>query len=114
MKEATFGKIIFAIILGIIPTVCSFFIIVLLLSYIHRALVEYNTPNRNYSAKLLLIEENGEKLDINDLEIYLSSIKVKKNVNGKEIEEDQQIYTRRVLNRNVPTNSNDPILYSKQ
>lgn len=112
IKQASFGKILVGLILGIIPTLCSFFIIVLLVNYIHRALFEYNTPNRSYSTKLYLIGENGEKFDINDFEVFCSSVKVKKNINGKEVEEEQQIYSRRALNRNIGVQSSDPIIYN--
>jgi hypothetical protein len=85
----------------------SFFVIVLIFSYIHRALFEYNTPNRNYTAKLYSIEENGEKIDVDNIEVSLLTVKLTKNVKGKEIVEEQQIYSRKAIARNVEVNSNE-------
>ena len=107
IKQADFGKVILGIILGCISAISSFFIIVLIFNYIHRALVEYNTPNRNYSTKLYSINENGEKIDVDNIEVSLSTVKLTKNVKGKEIVEDQQIYSRKAIARNVEVNSNE-------
>jgi hypothetical protein len=107
IKQAGFGKIILGIILGSTAAILSFFVIVLIFSYIHRALFEYNTPNRNYTAKLYSIEENGEKIDVDNIEVSLLTVKLTKNVKGKEIVEEQQIYSRKAIARNVEVNSNE-------
>jgi hypothetical protein len=96
VKKATIGKMILGFILGIIPPFCSFFMIVLMVSYIIRALTEYNLPNRAYEAKLFLIEDNGNKTDLNNIEIITKRTSVKKLVNNREVEEEIITYQRNV------------------
>ena len=101
VKEATFGKKILGFILGIIPPFCFFFLIVFIVSYIIRALTEYNTPNRAYEAKLFFIEDNGNKTDLNNIEIITKRTNIKKLVNNKEVEEEIITYHRNVKSTDV-------------
>ena len=101
VKEATFGKMILGFILGIIPPFCFFFMIVLMVSYIVRALTEFNEPNRAYEAKLFLVEDNGNKTDLNNIEIISKRTSIKKLVNNREVEEEIITYHRNVKSSDV-------------
>ena len=101
VKEATIGKMILGFILGIIPPFCFFFLIVLMVTYIVRSLTEYNLPNRAYEAKLFFIEENGNKTDLNNIEIISKRTSIKKLVNNTEVEEEIITYHRNVKSNNV-------------
>ena len=101
VKEASFGKKILGFILGIIPPFCFFFIIVFMVSYIVRALTEYNTPNRAYEAKLFFLEDNGNKTDLNNIEIISKRTSIKKLINNREVEEEIITYHRNVKSTDV-------------
>lgn len=101
VKEATIGKMILGFILGIIPPFCFFFLIVLMVTYIVRALTEYNLPYRAYEAKLFIIEDNGNKTDLNNFEIISKRTNIKKLVNNREVEEEIITYHRNLKSNNV-------------
>ena len=72
---------------------------VLLVSYIRRSLLEYNSLNRIYEPKLFSVEENGQKVDIDLIEVVTETIKVNKgnNNNNEEDKGDEVIvYTRKL------------------
>jgi hypothetical protein len=76
-------------------------LIVFIVSYIIRALNEYNTPNRAYEAKLFFIEDNGNKTDLNNIEIITKRTNIKKLVNNKEVEDEIITYHRNFNSTNA-------------
>ena len=74
---------------------------VLMITYFRRAFIEYNTPNRAYEAKLVLIEENGNKNDLNNYEIVTKKTSIKKLVNNVEVEEQIITYYRNIKSNEV-------------
>ena len=70
-------------------------------NYFIRALVDYNIPLRNYTAKLFSVEENGQIINLDSINIIPSTITQKKIINGKEENENIQVYTRRILSEDV-------------
>ena len=60
---------------------------------------EYNSLNRIYEPKILAVEENGEKVDLDLIEVVTNIMKIQKNKDSKEGEEKNEnvvtIYTRR-------------------
>ena len=85
----------FGFILGIIPPICFFFLIVLQVSYIWRSLIEYNTLDIIYDSRLVSIEDNGERIDINSIEVTQELVKYKKINNEEEVEQEVVIYIRK-------------------
>ena len=104
IKSASIDKIFFAFILGAGILICNIILIFLDISYFRRALADFTIPLRNYTAKLFAIE-NGEKINLDLINVIPSTINHKKNINGKEVNEDIQIYTRKILTENVPITS---------
>ena len=72
-----------------------------MITYFLRAFIEYNTPNRAYEAKLFLIEENGNKNDLNNYEIVTKKTSIKKLVNNVEVEEQIITYYRNIKSNEV-------------
>ncbi len=101
IKEASVDKQVLGFILGIIHPFCCFFLMVLMITYIGRALIEYNTPNRAYEANLFLIEDNGNKNDLNNYEIVTKKTSIKKLINNVEVEEQIIIYYRNIKSNEV-------------
>ena len=101
------GQIFLSFILGAIPLIALFFIMVLLVSYIRRSLLEYNTLNRIYEPKLFSVEENGQKVDIDLIEVVTETIKVNKgnNNNNEEDKGDEVIVYTRKLKTNYDQNA---------
>ena len=60
---------------------------------------EYNSLKRIYEPKILAVEENGEKVDLDLIEVVTNIMKIQKNKDSKEGEEKNEnvvtIYTRR-------------------
>ena len=85
--------------MGAIPMFAFFFLMVLMVSYIRRSMNEYNSLNRIYEPKILAVEENGEKVDLDLIEVVTNIMKIQKNKDSKEGEEKNEnvvtIYTRR-------------------
>ena len=107
VKAASSGKKVLGFFLGITPPFCFFFLIVLMISYFRRAFLEYNIPNRMYDSILYSIEENGEKIDLNNIDIVCELTKIKRVVNNKEIEEDINIYHRKIKSNDVQNVENN-------
>ena len=101
------GQIFLSFILGAIPLIALFFIMVLLVSYIRRSLLEYNSLNRIYEPKLFSVEENGQKVDIDLIEVVTETIKVNKgnNNNNEEDKGDEVIVYTRKLKTNYDQNA---------
>ena len=80
---------------------------VLLVSYIRRSLLEYNSLNRIYEPKLFSVEENGQKVDIDLIEVVTETIKVNKgnNKNNEEDKGDEVIVYTRKLKTNYEQNA---------
>lgn len=99
VKKAPTNRIITGFILGAIPMFAFFFLMVLMVSYIRRSMNEYNSLNRIYEPKILAVEENGEKVDLDLIEVVTNIMKIQKNKDSKEGEEKNEnvvtIYTRR-------------------
>ena len=64
-------------------------------SYIWRSLIEYNTLDRIYDSRLVSIEDNGERIDMNSIEVTQELVKYKKINNKEEIEKEVVIYIRK-------------------
>ena len=64
-------------------------------SYIWRSLIEYNTLDRIYDSRLVSIEDNGERIDINSIEVTQELVKYKKINNKEEVEQEVVIYIRK-------------------
>ena len=93
------NQIFGSFILGALPLVSFFFIMVLLVSYIRRSMKEFNSLNRIYEPKLFSVEENGQKVDIDLIEVVTETVKADKgnNNNNEEDKGDEAvIYTRRL------------------
>ena len=101
------NQIFLSFILGAIPLIALFFIMVLLVSYIRRSLLEYNSLNRIYEPKLFSVEENGQKVDIDLIEVVTETIKVNKgnNNNNEEDKGDEVIVYTRKLKTNYDQNA---------
>lgn len=107
VKAASSGKKVLGFFLRITPPFCFFFLIVLMISYFRRAFLEYNIPNRMYDSILYSIEENGEKIDLNNIDVVCELTKIKRVVNNKEIEEDINIYHRKIKSNDVQNVENN-------
>ena len=64
-------------------------------SYIWRSLIEYNTLDIIYDSRLVSIEDNGERIDINSIEVTQELVKYKKINNEEEVEQEVVIYIRK-------------------
>ena len=60
-----------------------------------------NIIHRAYEANLFLIEDNGNKNDLNDYEIVTKKTSIKKLVNDVEVEEQIIIYYRNIKSNEV-------------
>ena len=60
-----------------------------------------------YDSILYSIEENGEKIDLNNIDIVCELTKIKRVVNNKEIEEDINIYHRKIKSNDVQNVENN-------
>ena len=107
IKKASINKIFFCFISGAILLLCNFILLFLQFNYFIRAMIDYIIPLRNYAAKLFSIEESGQKINLDLINVIPSTITKKININGKEIDENIQIYTRRILNEIVPIQMNN-------
>ena len=105
-KSASLDKIFFAFIIVAVLLTCDFILIFLKISYFRRALVDYIVPLRNYTAKLFSVEENGQIINLDSINIIPSTINQKKIINGKEENENIQVYTRRILHEGIADNNN--------
>ena len=98
VRSCSIDKILIIFILGLIQIILNFYLIVLLMNYIQRATSEFGTFNRAYDAIMYLIEDNGNKICVDDIKI-----ECKKN-----------IYKRKIKNKKARVSkiSNLPIIYS--
>ena len=97
IKIASLDKIFFPFIIGAALLVCNAILIILKINYFRRTLVDYITPLRNYIAKLFEVEENGQKTNLELINI----IPIRKNINGKETSEIIQYYSRKIITQDV-------------
>ena len=58
-------------------------------------MIEYNTLDRIYDSRLVSIEDNGERIDINSIEVTQELVKYKKINNEEEVEQEVVIYIRK-------------------
>ena len=111
VKKISIDKLILIFVLGLIPNICTFYLIVLMICYVQRAIPEYGFVNRTYEAVLYLLENNGEKICVDDIEIECEPVKMIKNINGKEVEYNKNIYKRKIKPTHVPVDTDLPIIY---
>ena len=111
VKKISIDKLILIFVLGLIPNICTFYLIVLMICYVQRAIPEYGFVNRTYEAVLYLLENNGEKICVDDIEIECEPVKMIKNINGKEVEYNKNIHKRKIKPTHVPVDTDLPIIY---
>ena len=99
------GDQIFAgFILGALPLFSFFFLMVLMVSYIRRAMNEYNSLNRIYDTKIISVEENGARVDLDLIEIVSEEVKIKQSENNNEEVEEITVYSRKIRSNVVQNN----------
>ena len=99
------GIHIFAgLILGAIPLITFFFLIVLMVSYIRRSMNEYNSLNRIYDTKIISVEENGARVDLDLIEIVSEEVKIKQSENNNEEVKEITVYSRKIRSNVVQNN----------
>lgn len=98
VRSCSIDKILIIFILGLIQIILNFYLIVLMMNCIRRATSEFGTFNRAYDAIMYLIEDNGNKICVDDIKIVC-----KKN-----------IFKRKIKNKKARVSkiSNLPIIYS--
>ena len=69
---------------------------VLMVSYIRRSMNEYNSLNTIYDTKMMSIEENGAKIDLDLIEIIPEELKIKKSKGNTEEVQEITIYSRKI------------------
>ena len=69
---------------------------VLMVSYIRRSMNEYNSLNTIYDTKMMSIEENGAKIDLDLIEIITEELKIKKSKGNTEEVQEITIYSRKI------------------
>ena len=99
------GIHIFAgLILGAIPLITFFFLIVLMVSYIRRSMNEYNSLNRIYDTKIISVEENGARVDLDLIEIVSEEVKIKQSEDNNEEVKEITVYSRKIRSNVVQNN----------
>ena len=104
VNKSSGNQIFGGLILGAIPLITFFFLIVLMVSYIRRSMNEYNSLNRIYDTKIMSIEENGAKVDLDLIEIVPEEIKIKNSKDNNEEVKEITVYSRRIRSNEVQPN----------
>ena len=69
---------------------------VLMVSYIRRSMNEYNSLNTIYDTKMMSIEENEAKINLDLIEIIPEELKIKKSKGNTEEVQEITIYSRKI------------------
>ena len=104
VKQASIKYIILGFILGIVPPICYFFLIVLMIGYIIRSISEYNTLNKIYDTRMISIEENGAMVDLDLFEIVTETVKIQKTRDNNEANGQEIIVYSRKIKSNIVQN----------
>lgn len=104
VKSCSNKKILLALALGFIPIVSIFYLIVLMMNYIQRAVPDFQM-NRIYDAIVYLIDNNGDKICADDIEIECEPEKILKNVKGKNIKGKNIKYEGYIYKRKIKLSS---------
>ena len=85
-------------ILGALPLFSYFFIMVLMVSFIRRSMNEFSSLNIIYEPKLYSLEENGQKFDMDLIEVITETVKANKGNDKNEENKGNEVtvYTRRI------------------
>ena len=85
-------------ILGALPLFSYFFIMVLMVSFIRRSMNEFSSLNIIYEPKLYSLEENGQKVDMDLIEVITETVKANKGNDKNEENKGNEVtvYTRRI------------------
>lgn len=75
-----------------------------MVSYIRRSMNEYNSLNTIYDTKMMSIEENGAKIDLDLIEIIPEELKIKKSKGNTEEVQEITIYSRKIKSFGVQNN----------
>ena len=102
--------LVFVLVAGEI--ILTFYLIVLFMNYVQRIIPEFGSTTKAYNAVMYLIENNGDKICVDDIKIECEEKTMTKNKGGKEIEYKNYIY-KRILPpvKNVPVVQNLQIIY---
>ena len=65
---------------------------------------EYNSLNRIYDTKIMSIEENGAKVDLDLIEIVPEEIKIKNSKDNNEEVKEITVYSRRIRSTETQPN----------
>ena len=65
---------------------------------------EYNSLNRIYDTKIISIEENGAKVDLDLIEIVPEEVKIKQSENNNEEVKEITVYSRKIRSNLVQNN----------
>ena len=104
VNKSSGNRIFTGLILGGIPLFSFFFLMVLMVSFIRRSMNEYNSLNRIYDTKIMSIEENGAKVDLDLIEIVTEEIKIKNSKDNNEEVKEITVYSRRIRSNEVQPN----------
>lgn len=97
VQSCSIDKILIIFILCVIQIILNFYLIILMMNYIQRMPHEFGINNRAYDAIIYLIENDGNKICIDDIEIDC----------------ENNTYKRKIIQKNVPVpiSSNIPMIY---
>jgi len=91
LKSCSSGIIIGVFCIGLIEVILNFYLIILLMNYSQRVGPEFGLENRIYDAITYIVDKNGEKICIDDIEIECENNKYKRKLVEKENQEIQEI-----------------------
>lgn len=106
LKPCSINLIILVFSLYLIQIILFFYLGVLMWNHIQRVIVEYNIDKRAYESDIFLVENDGNKINVDDIEIECESVKTTKNEQGKEKEYINYIYKRKIKAQPVLINLN--------
>ena len=112
LKSCSRKDIILIFVIVALGVFLIFNLIILLLGYIQRGIPEYGIPKRAYDVITYLIEENGEKVCVDDIKIEKEEDKTTENKEGKVVEFAKYVYKRIISPHQVPIHENSPIIYT--
>ena len=101
VNKSSVNHIFVGLILGAIPLITYFFLMVLMVSFIIRSMNEYNSLNRIYDTKIMSIEENGAKVDLDLIEVVPEEVKIKQSKDNKEEVKEITVYSRKIRSSEV-------------
>ena len=101
LKPCSIKLIILVFSLYLIQIILFIYLGILIFSHIQRVIADYNNDKRAYEAVIFLVENNGNKINIDDIEIVCETVKTTKNEQEKKKEYINYIYKRKILEHNV-------------